>query len=226
MNGLLSTLTNNKDKILIVAGGGGGGAGSTYTATGGNGGGYCGTSGSGWGGGGGCQTSGGAAGVSPSTNGLQGQFGKGANGTNFSSGGGGGYYGGGSSAVTGEDAGGGGGGSGYIGNSLLTNKYMYCYNCTSANGVSTLTYTTTNVSSSPISKYAKSGNGAARITSLVISKMVNYNVAYGELPTPSREGYTFEGWYTAKDGGTKITDTSLVQIGDIHTLYAHWVNAK
>ena len=40
------------------------------------------------------------------------------------------------------------------------------------------------------------------------------------LPTPTRSGYTFLGWYTAPEGGTKIT-TSTVFTKDT-TLYAHY----
>lgn len=57
-----------------------------------------------------------------------------------------------------------GGGSGYIGNSSLTNKYMYCYNCTTSTAAATLTHTTTNVGATPTANYAKSGNGYAKIT--------------------------------------------------------------
>ena len=86
-------------------------------------------------------------------------FGQGGSAT-AGSGGGGGYYGG--KATTSEA--GGGGGSGYVGNSLLTDKYMYCYNCATSDEESTKTYTTTNVSSTPTSNYAKTGNGYAIIT--------------------------------------------------------------
>lgn len=78
-----------------------------------------------------------------------------------SGGGGGGYYGG---------AGGdgyfcnGGGGSGYINISRLTNALMYGYNVPTSSATATKTYSTTNVSETPTSNYAKSGNGAARIT--------------------------------------------------------------
>ena len=49
-----------------------------------------------------------------------------------------GYYGGGgSSYLSSKSCGGGGGGSGYIGNVLLTNKSMYCYNCTESTAEST-----------------------------------------------------------------------------------------
>jgi hypothetical protein len=29
------------------------------------------------------------------------------------------------------------------------------------------------------------------------SKLVTFDANYGELPTPEKEGYTFDGWYTA-----------------------------
>ena len=54
------------------------------------------------------------------------------------------------------------------------------------------------------------------------SKTVRYNSTYGTLPTPTREGYTFDGWYTSATGGTLITSTSTVNTGSNHTLYAHW----
>lgn len=45
---------------------------------------------------------------------------------------------------------------------------------------------------------------------------------YGTLPTPdAKQGYTFDGWYTAKNGGTKVT-TSGNPKTDGYTLYAHW----
>ena len=74
-------------------------------------------------------------------------------------GGGGGYYGGEAVLIDGEHTdSGGAGGSGYIGNPLLTNKVMYCYNCEESTEESTKTISTTNVSETPISKYAKKGN--------------------------------------------------------------------
>ena len=47
--------------------------------------------------------------------------------------------------------------------------------------------------------------------------------AYGTLPTPTRDGYRFDGWYTAKTSGTKIDSTTKVTATSDHTLYAHWV---
>ena len=49
-----------------------------------------------------------------------------------------------------------------------------------------------------------------------------YGSAFGALPSPTRKGYTFSGWYTQKTGGTKITaSTTVTQTEDI-TLYARW----
>ena len=44
----------------------------------------------------------------------------------------------------------------------------------------------------------------------------------GELPTPTRNGYVFSGWSTAKEGsGMIVTPGSLTMLEDI-TLYAVW----
>ena len=52
-------------------------------------------------------------------------------------------------------------------------------------------------------------------------RFVRFGAAYGTMPTPSRPGYTFDGWYTAATGGTKAEASTVVNQGD-HTLYAHW----
>ena len=55
------------------------------------------------------------------------------------------------------------------------------------------------------------------------SKTVTYNATYGELPTPTRAGYTFAGWFTASDGGDPVDGTSIVRSNTgSHTIYAHW----
>jgi len=51
---------------------------------------------------------------------------------------------------------------------------------------------------------------------------VTYDSEYGTLPTISRTGYDFKGWYTSASGGTKITSTSKVQTAKAHNLYAQW----
>ncbi len=54
------------------------------------------------------------------------------------------------------------------------------------------------------------------------SKSVCKDYTYGEMPTPTRAGYTFDGWYTTATGGSKITSSSTVSDSGDHTLYAHW----
>lgn len=176
-SGLLSSLSFNTSSILIVAGGGGGGyrhrVGAQYSSIGGNGGGYIGgdstISGSnGKQGLGGTQSSGGKySGYTESTSTIFGSFGLGGKpSASWGSAGGGGYYGGGASygQTSANGNSGGGGGSGYIGNTLLTNKVMYCYNCSESSEESTKTVSTTCVSEEATSNCAKMGNGYARIS--------------------------------------------------------------
>ena len=160
-SGVLSSLSGNKGNILIVAGGGGGGnlcnTCCNY-ASGGSGGGATAqgavntgaphfSANGGTGATGGTQTSGYA-------------FGQGQGGTSsMIVGAGGGYYGGKSSTINGA-----GGGSGYIGNSLLVNKSMYCYNCTANSAESTKTFSSTCHSANATENCAKEGAGYAKIT--------------------------------------------------------------
>ncbi len=53
-------------------------------------------------------------------------------------------------------------------------------------------------------------------------KTVYYGEVIGSLPSPTRTGYAFEGWYTAKTGGTKITSTTVSTFDANTTVYAHW----
>ena len=43
----------------------------------------------------------------------------------------------------------------------------------------------------------------------------------GELESPTCEGYIFDGWYTAEDGGEKVTET--FEVTEDITIYAHWI---
>lgn len=62
--------------------------------------------------------------------------------------------------------------------------------------------------------------------SSISSKLVLYggsaNTQYGELPIAERNGYTFNGWYTAESGGTRVTNISNLVLTSEHTLYAQW----
>lgn len=54
------------------------------------------------------------------------------------------------------------------------------------------------------------------------SKIVSYGNKYGELPIPIRNGYEFEGWYTDKTAGVKITEQIKFEEGKDIALYARW----
>lgn len=58
------------------------------------------------------------------------------------------------------------------------------------------------------------------------SASVTYDAAYGSMPTPTRTGYSFDGWYTAQSGGTKVTSSTKVSITSAQILYARWSAAK
>lgn len=53
------------------------------------------------------------------------------------------------------------------------------------------------------------------------SKTVSYGNPYGNLPTPTKKGSRFLGWFTEKDGGTQVSSTTTMGASNV-TLYAHW----
>ena len=65
-------------------------------------------------------------------------------------------------------------------------------------------------------------NGGTAPNPSTITK--DYNTNWGTLPTTTRTGYQFDGWYTAKSGGTKVTSTTKADTS--RTLYAHWTEYK
>lgn len=54
------------------------------------------------------------------------------------------------------------------------------------------------------------------------SKKVTFDGTYGSLATPTKTGYTFDGWYTAASDGTQVTSSTKVTTASDHKLYAHW----
>lgn len=57
-------------------------------------------------------------------------------------------------------------------------------------------------------------------TSSASTVSVKSGSAIGTLPTATKEGYTFAGWYTAASGGTQVTASTIVTSN--LTVYAHW----
>ena len=52
---------------------------------------------------------------------------------------------------------------------------------------------------------------------------VTFDATYGELPTPSRMGYSFDGWFI---NGRKITSDTIVSTPSNHVLTASWLPNK
>ena len=55
------------------------------------------------------------------------------------------------------------------------------------------------------------------------SKTVTYDQPYSTLPTPTKDGHTFLGWYTSEFDGKRITASTIVEVTSSQTLYAHWM---
>lgn len=53
------------------------------------------------------------------------------------------------------------------------------------------------------------------------TKTINQCDTIGTLPTPTKEGYTFLGWYTDDINGSKVSSSTVVNQSTL-VLYAHW----
>ena len=99
-----------------------------------------------------------------------------------------------------------------------TQYYLRVY-AVNASGQSARSETVGAKTSQASYKVTFNANGGTTPTA---SKTVTNGSKYGTLPTPTYTGYTFNGWYTAKSGGTKITADTVANISGAQTLYAQW----
>lgn len=91
---------------------------------------------------------------------------------------------------------------------------------TSADGTVTKTYTVRFTVAQPsIYKITFEANGGS-VSPTSAETNSNGNRTLANLPTPTRDGYTFNGWFTASSGGSSVT-LSRVYTGDT-TIYAQW----
>lgn len=178
VTGQLKDLSSNLSDILMVSGGGGGGllVGETD---------YSGKE---------------AGGISGSGDNSADQstgnaFGQGESGTDVS-GGGSGLYGG----YKGTSSKSGGAGSGYIANSLLSNKKMVGYNVPTSSAEGTKTESINDVSASAVSGKPKSGNGFARIKFL--RELITENIPSSVV----NKYYMSSAW-----GGGDLNDSNIEQ---------------
>lgn len=54
-----------------------------------------------------------------------------------------------------------------------------------------------------------------------VTKNLAAGTSYGSLTTPSRNGYNFDGWFTSKTGGNKVSSSTIMGSTNT-TIYAHW----
>ena len=106
----------------------------------------------------------------------------------------------------------------------LNGKYLVCNTVTNTQY---LNVTPTLITEDEYNSYLTSSivtfnaNGGS-ISEEHASKIVYYGQYYGQLPSPTRTGFTFIGWYTQATGGTRVTSDSVVSALVNQTLYAQW----
>ena len=111
------------------------------------------------------------------------------------------------------------------------NNFTFVGWYTSGSG-GTRIYTSTTVSSSYKTLYARYKGKSSEVTfnsnggSSVKKKTVYYSSQYGSLTSPTKTGYSFDGWFTKSSGGSKVTAKTTVTTTSNHTLYAHWTAKK
>ena len=89
------------------------------------------------------------------------------------------------------------------------------YTGSNQDGKSTATYTVT-VPALPYFTLTFNANGGSSTS----TRSVQYKSTASSFPSVSRTGYTFNGWYTASSGGSRVT--SITMPASNYTLYAQW----
>ena len=69
-------------------------------------------------------------------------------------------------------------------------------------------------------KVAFDANGGNCDVATSVLPLSNGAASMDALPTPTRNGYTFDGWFTAADGGEQVKEDHVFSADT--TLYAHW----
>ena len=104
----------------------------------------------------------------------------------------------------------------------LTPNTTYHYRVVGQNSAGTsngedLTFTT-----DPLPTYTVTFDANGGTSPTPATKPVTYGAPYGDLATTTRDGYTFNGWFTAATGGSLVTSATTVTTAANHTLYAQW----
>ncbi len=78
-------------------------------------------------------------------------------------------------------------------------------------------------------KITLDANGGSLASGTANFQMVKYKRPYNyyrNLPTPTRNYYDFQGWFTATTGGSEIKNNTTVTVTDDQTLYAQWLGKE
>lgn len=73
-----------------------------------------------------------------------------------------------------------------------------------------------------IVSYDPIGGKVATKSFIVAQNTSMISSVYGTLLTPTKSGYSFDGWYLEKTYKTKVSSTSKVKLNKNHILYAKW----
>lgn len=99
--------------------------------------------------------------------------------------------------------------------------YKYSMNTSSTDKDNPLTQTiTANFTPKSYTVYFDANGGSVETN----SKSVKYTETYGKLPTPTRDGYRFNGWFTASSGGSQVTSSTTLNTTGDRTIHAQWQN--
>ena len=71
-------------------------------------------------------------------------------------------------------------------------------------------------------EYTLSFDAQGGTTPVPATRPVTFGDIYGVLPATTRTAYTFVGWWTAPNGGTRVQPSSVVTYPGDHTIYARW----
>ncbi|MCR5276040.1 MAG: PASTA domain-containing protein [Clostridiales bacterium] len=93
-------------------------------------------------------------------------------------------------------------------------------NMTLAPGVTSAPGTTPGANVTPAGQTYKVTFNANGGTCSEKERQVAARTAVGQLPSATKDYYSFDGWYTSANGGTKLTPSTV--ISSVMTVYAHW----
>ena len=75
-------------------------------------------------------------------------------------------------------------------------------------------------------KFTYNWPGATSEPATSMSDYIAYGTSYGTLPAPTFLGYTFNGWFTANEGGSPISSATKLDVDNDVNVYGRWSIVK